>query len=465
MKKENSISRRDFVKTSVAGTTYIAGASLLNGCETTNTSPNVLFIITDQQHIDTISAGGCSHVETPAMDRLYRRSVSFQKSYSTNPVSSPARSSMLTGRTTCETGVYRNGRSIIEGMPHLGEWIRKHTNYDTKYIGKWHIPETYQAEISGFDVLYTGTTGVGYYADSQKARICEGYLRNHPKDKPFFLVTSFMEPHDVCEWLRINRYPQEDLQFDLSNEDMPIIPENFEYDRREPELVARRRERCEPSRENWDERQYQYYRWSYYRQIEFVDGEIGRVLDALDESGLTDNTLIIFTSDHGEGLGHHRNVRKNMPYDESARVPFLISLPGQIEQNTLNSKNLVSGLDIVPTICDYMNIPAPPNMRGISLKSMLEGEDLKRPYIVTELENNQGRMIRSNNFKYIKYINDPNEMLFDMEQDPGETQNLAFEDHHEKTLNQHRKWLSEWEASLITAPDVDHSEYWNTGIA
>ena len=94
MKKENSISRRDFVKTSVAGTTYIAGASLLNGCETTNTSPNVLFIITDQQHIDTISAGGCSHVETPAMDRLYRRSVSFQKSYSTNPVSSPARSSI-----------------------------------------------------------------------------------------------------------------------------------------------------------------------------------------------------------------------------------------------------------------------------------------------------------------------------------------------------------------------------------
>ena len=116
-----------------------------------------------------------------------------------------------------------------------------------------------------------------------------------------------MEPHDVCEWLRINRYPQEDLQFDLSNEDMPDIPENFEYDRREPELVARRRERCEPSRGNWDERQYQYYRWSYYRQIEFVDGEIGRVLDALDASPHADNTIIVLYADHGFHLGEKRH--------------------------------------------------------------------------------------------------------------------------------------------------------------
>ena len=129
-----------------------------------NDEPNILMILTDQQHIDTISALGNPWVQTPAIDRLVKTGVSFSQSYCTNPVCSPSRSSIFTGRTSCETGVYRNNIAIREGMPTLGHCLRV-AGYETVYAGKWHVPGAYVTDVPGFRVLSTGIGHQGTVSD------------------------------------------------------------------------------------------------------------------------------------------------------------------------------------------------------------------------------------------------------------------------------------------------------------
>ena len=167
------------------------------------------------------------------------------------------------------------------------------------------------------------------------------------------------------------RYPE------LAGE-LPELPENFLYDVSEPQSTRKRRLGNEPFKGNWDQEHWQCYRWSYYRHIEHLDAEIGRILTALDRRGLTEDMLIVLTSDHGEGMGHHQMVRKSSFYDEAARVPFLFSWPGHVVENKTDEVNLASGLDIMPTLCDYAGIKSPANMRGVSLRAILEGDGGER---------------------------------------------------------------------------------------
>lgn len=134
--------------------------------------PNILLIMTDQQHIDTISAAGCPYLNTPAMDRLLRRSVSFTESYSPNPVCSPARSAIFTGRTSTETGVHKNNIPIRSSIPNTGQWFTEHTNYEMAYAGKWHVPGSFTHFIPGFRVLHTGFGGQGNLGDTGVSRAC-----------------------------------------------------------------------------------------------------------------------------------------------------------------------------------------------------------------------------------------------------------------------------------------------------
>jgi choline-sulfatase len=169
----------------------------------------------------------------------------------------------------------------------------------------------------------------------------------------------------------------------------------------------------------------------------------------------------VFTSDHGEGMGSHQMVRKNTPYDESARVPLIFSWPGEIPEGHVNKKSLVSGLDIMPTICEYVGIPTPKDVKGQSLKNIINEKSNKgADIIVTELQPNAQRMLRSQQHKFIHCKDDPVEMLFDMENDPGETQNLANDSQYAQVLVEHRRMLREWENKLDPAKEVPNADYW-----
>ena len=460
------INRRDFIKLSSGAVALLADSAVYAGRRDRKPKPkNIVLIFTDQQHIDTIAAGGCNHVRTPALDRLKTSGVSFTQSYTANPVCSPARSAILTGRTSSECDVYVNGRSIRSEIPNLGQWFSEHTDYETFYAGKWHLPRTYTSNIPGFGVINTGIGGFGYLCDTVMSRACEGFLRNRSKSEPFLLVASFMQPHDICEWLRLNMNNPAGLRYPELADKLPELPDNFEFDSNEPDRIKKTRSGNEPFKGKWSKEQWRYYRWSYYRHIEHVDAEIGRVLEALEQSGHAKDTLIVLTSDHGEGMGHHQMVRKSTLYEEAARVPLLFSWPGHISENRTDTTHLTSGMDIMPTLCDFAGIKPPENMRGRSMRSILEGATTKgNEYIVTEVSSNTGRMVRTNNYKYITYRNDTIEQLFDMKNDPGETRNLAANARYSSTLAEHQILLREFESKLDVPSTVPNSDVWRHKI-
>jgi len=460
MSARRGLTRRQFVQaTAAAAATGIAvrGAPAVGK----KRGPNLLLIVTDQQHSNTISAGGCRDIQTPGQDRLCQQGVRFACSYSANPLCSPARAAVLTGRTSAEAGVWRNNRGITKAIPHVGQWLAEKAGYEPVYAGKWHLPRSFTHDIPGFTVLTAGVSGQGNLGDTVTSRACEGWLRNRSADKPFLLVASFFQPHDICQWLRINRSNPGELRYPEIRDQLPALPANFEPEDKEPALVQRKRAGDEPSQGKWSPEHWRFYRWSYYRHVEMVDAEIGRVLQAIEDTGRAADTLVLLTSDHGEGMGHHRMVRKNCFYDECCAVPLVVSLAGHVAADAADRTTLVSGLDVVPTFCDYAGVEPPPHMRGVSLRPVLEGSGkLDRGHIVSEVSDNRGRMVRTARYKYIKYAADPVEQLFDMQADPGETKNLATASEHRAALREHRRLLTDWEIPLVGAPGLPLGETW-----
>lgn len=427
--------------------------------------PNFLFILTDQQHIDTISSMGCKWLNTPWQDKLQKNGYAFKQSYSTYPVCSPARSSLVTGRMPRETGVYKNGISINESIPNIGQWLGDR-GYDSIYAGKWHVPEGFTFNIPGFTVLTPGVAGHGALGDTCTSQACEAYIRSNRQEKPFFLFCSIFQPHDICQWLRIYQNGDGSIPFKQVADKLPDLPDNFDaLPMPEGKYVKRRRNGDEPLKGNWTKDQWRWYRYSYYRMIEQLDQEVGRVIQALEDTGLDKNTVIIFTSDHGEGLGHHQTVRKNRLFDEAARVPLIISYPGKIKAGVVDEKTVVTGLDLMPTICTYAGVPVP---EGVTLARDLSGlmagktDKLDREYIVCESAAN-GRMVRTDRYKFVAYANDPNKQLFDMQEDPGETTNLVNDSRFADLVKEMDQKILDWEKSLVYDARMPKKDGWWPG--
>jgi choline-sulfatase len=209
---------------------------------------------------------------------------------------------------------------------------------------------------------------------------------------------------------------------------------------------------------NFSADQWRKLRWGYYRLIERVDAQIGIVLDALRKSGQEENTVIVFTSDHGECAGAHGFNQKTLFYEESARVPFIVSLKGRTKQGTCD-KLVNTGIDILPTLLEFAGAPVPKEMPGFSLRPLALGEPVAawRDYIVVENNMDQaasigafrpsaeGRMALTGKYKYCVYSRgERRESLVDMEGDPGETKNLAGDPAFRKTLLEHRELLTKF---------------------
>lgn len=411
--------------------------------------PNVVLITTDQQSMIALGANGNPYLKTPAMDSLVADGVSFTESYCTYPVCSPARSSMMTGLMPHQTGVRKNGQAISEGIPNLGQHFRKH-GYQTYYAGKWHLPQSFGAP-DGFETLVGGHT-LGAHMDEPLATKAVEFLQKAPAE-PFLLVASFMNPHDVCHWIRGHEGTRE---YD-STAAYPPAPGNMWRDPDEPEYVAHHREgnfnRMSNSlhiSKDWKADDFRHYLHDYYRMVEDVDRQIGRVLSTLRFRGLMENTVVLFTADHGEGMGAHRWTQKAAFWEETAKVPFIVAGKGIERRGVVDSQALVSGLDIVPTLCDYAGVPAPSAVVGMSLRPAIQGKRLDREFVVSELgdlgfDGRQGRMLRTDRYKYIVFNGGARaEQFFDLELDPGEVNNLARSSEADSELKRHRGLLEKW---------------------
>ena len=186
-KRRAGLTRRDCLKAGAVGAAAMAAPAGLRAARTPagKARPNFLFIITDQQGLDTLSALGCNDLATPHLDRLARRGTAFLESYSSNPLCSPARSTLFTGRPTLETGVVVNNRPIRSGMPNMGQWLGRE-GYESVYAGKWHVPASFTASIPGFRVIAAGIGGQGGVCDANVSRAAQAYLRNRAGGQPCF---------------------------------------------------------------------------------------------------------------------------------------------------------------------------------------------------------------------------------------------------------------------------------------
>ena len=429
---------------------------------------NILFVFTDQQTWRAMSCAGNPHLSTPAMDRLAVEGVRFEQAYCTSPVCGPARGSLVTSRMPHETGIEWNSGDLIQaGIPTMGHIFREH-GYRTVWAGKWHLPESYplragsrQRKIDGFEALpfYDSTKnypewGLGDVTDEPLAKAVVDFLRQ-PQDKPFLMGVSFCNPHDCCY---LTRRPERYPDAGAITGPLPPLPPNYAIPPDEPEFTTQRRYDIDHYGDevllsrDWGEPQWRAYLWNYYRMTERVDAALCKVLKALDDTGLANNTLVLFTSDHGDGVASHRWTAKLSLYEEPTRIPMLIRRPGHIPAGRVNAEHLISQLDVLPTFCDYASIPPLPSFRGLSLKSIIDNPKAKwREYLVTELaddtldKSRKGRMIRTAQYKYNIYSSGSrNEQLFDLKHDPGEMHNLAYEPSMKPVVKQHRDLLRAW---------------------
>ena len=445
--------------------------------------PNILFINTDQHTYDAISAHGSPHVDTPNINRLHENGVSFLRSYTTDPVCAPARSSWATGLYTSENGVPFNGGYLHEHIPDIGQLLTA-GGYNAYHCGKWHVDG--RDVTTSFRTIYYGASNIGAggaeYHDSVSTHAVLDLLSSYDAEKPFYLQIGYINPHDICEYehnFEEKAIPDPVEQGMLRETDLPPLPDNFEFDEREVLhlKVARRDKSCAfhwpimSKAIHWSENQWRYLRWNEYRFIEKVDQEIGMVLDAISASSFRDNTLIIFSVDHGEAYGQHKLFQKFALYEESVRVPFIVSCLGsgvKTPKGTFDSEHLLSGNDIFATICDYAGIRPPVGTHGRSVRPIVEGENVEwRDFAYIE-SNYWGRSLVSQKYKYITeykpkdtedYLSPGpdsaelgNEQLFDLEADPGETKNLAYDSQMLPILSEFRRQLAEYEGNLKRTP-------------
>lgn len=428
-----------------------------------NARPNVLVITTDQQSAFALGCAGNPHVTTPAMDRIASRGVRFEKAYASNPLCVPSRTSYMTGTLPHENGVDYNGDHVPfeHARFPVPACVFREAGYATGYFGKWHIPhDIHDTDWSGFTTRAAVRDNA---VDHEIVPACLEFITTR-RNAPFLAFASFVNPHDICEFARIltglpDRLKNGDIPELPGVDALPPLPVNWERPGMEPEAVnahymLETTGGIYPSRE-WggaEDPRWRQYLWAYYRLVELVDRRVGQLLDGLEAFGLAENTVIVFTSDHGDGMARHRWTQKTLFYDEVARVPFLVSWPGKLPAGAVNTGHLLNlGTDLFPTLLDAAGLEQPEGLKGLSALPAASGRgDAPQHAFIVSGNNLQpaweqrgevsGRMIRTPRFKYVRYSHGANpEQLFDMESDPLEMRNLVAVPEYTDVLHEHRR--------------------------
>ncbi len=439
------LSRRDLLRT---GATTAAVAGLARSSPSVGavgrSSPNILLILTDQQSGRAVGAHGNSQIRTPYLDGLIASGTSFTESYCADPTCCSARAAILTGRPSCESGVLINPMHLRTEIPDLGAWLESQSSYDTYYIGKWHLPG--RDSWRSFRMINPSSIN-GECSDLSQVRSFEGLLQNLDGANPWFTVVSLLNPHDIAQWVWMEWQGAHADALGLTEAELPPLPPNFDL-RHEEAALFQAIKRNTTAETTWQREKWQMYRWWYNRQVENVDASIGRLVDLVRNSRFASDTLILMTADHGDMVGEMKLVNKQSFYEASARVPFVASWPGVLPARGVDRRHLVSGLDVVPTVCDFAGIAPPPFQRGRSLRPLLDGSATEWREFLQIQSNVEGRAIRSDGYKYVTYRDDPVEQLFDVRRDPYELSNLASDPAFQSILQEHRDRQAAFEAEL-----------------
>ena len=448
---------------------------------------NVLFLIADDLNCD-LNCYGHPRVKSPNIDRLAARGVRFERGYCQFPLCSPSRSSFLTGRRPNATHIHTNptaGRfsSDYRPTPHFRDFIpdtvtmpelfRQH-GYTAARVGKlFHYGVPGQIGTSGLDDRaswdvfvnpagrdkaeenkiftltphsYGGTlswlaAAGGDLEQTDGLGATAGIsLLEEFKDRPFFLAVGFYRPHTP--------YVAPKQYFDAYDAQQIELPRLSDADRERTPAAAYASAKQEQETISDDLRREAIR--AYWASITFMDAQVGRVLDALDRLGLTDNTIVVLTSDHGYHLYQHGLWQKMSLFENSARVPLIVAAPGAQGNGQANA-GPVELVDIYPTLADLCGLPAPAYLDGASLRPVLDDPSKSiKPAAFTQIRRGKsdGYSIRTARWRYTLWDEGrQGEQLYDMQADPGETTNLAADPRHAETVAQLKAELQNYAKS------------------
>ena len=457
--------------------------------------PNVLWICTDQQRYDTIRALGNGRINTPNLDRLVEGGVALTRAFSQSPVCTPSRAAFLTGRYPRTTGCRQNGQAIparerlitrtladvgytcgLSGKLHLSSCAggRVEQRIDDGYaVFHWsHHPQPDWPENAytqwlasrgrSWDELYTGAAtpyvkhGIPaeYHQTTWCAEMAVEFIRRN-RDRPWLFSFNCFDPHHPfdppAEYLE--RYRPEDMPLPkLRPGELESKPD---YQRLDHEWAHNEPGYFHVGGMTDDDRRQ--VTAAYYAMVELIDAQVGRMLEALEETGQLATTIVLFMSDHGEMLGDHGLYLKGPHfYDEAVRVPLVLSWPGRFQAG-LRADALVELVDLAPTLLEASGLDVPAAMQGRSLLPILTGEadpSFHRDAVYSEYYNawthrhSYGTMLRTRHEKIVVYHGVDQGELYDLDEDPDEFDNLW--DRPDRAAMKMRLLKQAFDASVLT---------------
>lgn len=445
--------------------------SLLAEEEENVSPPNVLFLVSDDLNCD-LGAYGHPAVKTPNIDRLAARGTLFRNAHCQFPVCGPSRASFLTGLYPDQTRIYRNARYIRETLPNvktLPQLFRDH-GYFAARIGKifhYNVPshigtgghddpyswdQTFnprgrdveeEDRIVSFPPQIFGGSLSWFAAGGTDAEQTDGLIaeeaveqlrRYVDEDRPFFLAVGFFRPHTpyVSPEKYFEIYPPEEIQ-------IPGIPEGYGENLPAAALksLLGKRERL-----GVDDSLARQAVQAYRASTTFVDAQVGRVLDALEENGLAEDTIVLFTSDHGYHLGQHGHWKKGTLFEHATRVPLIVAAPGQGSPGSVTDCP-AEMVDFTPTLAELAGLAPPSHCAGVSLATVLDDPSARpRTSALTQL-GTAGYSLRTERYRYTEWgeEGDGGAELYDHASDPEELRNLANEADRADTVAKLRKQL------------------------
>ena len=406
--------------------------------------PNIILIIADQLTSKAAGYTGNPYLNTPGIDRLAERGVVFQNAYCTAPLSGPSRTAMFTGRYPDEIGMIRNGSLLCDSLKNktLGTLISE-SGYDCAYAGKWHVSES---EIP--DGVY-GFRNIHGHNDFGLAEAAVNFIRQK-HSKPFFLVASFDNPHNICEYARNQNLPWGNIK-EPRLKDCPPLPDNFKRNVDDSDVILMEKQANYSAYPTirYTKQDWRKYIYTYYRLVEKIDVEIQKIVLELERQNLQENTVVIFTSDHGDGLASHNWNQKSALYEEVVNIPLIVCLPGCENAGSKSSAIVSNGIDIFASICDIAGVKPYKGTKGISFISAAKNNSKPRKYAICETTFDNGKtrgwMLRTEKYKYVLYDKGKNrEQLFNIFSDRGERKNLATDKRYSIILQNHRDILYNW---------------------
>lgn len=426
--------------------------------------PNVLVILTDDMRWDAMSSAGHPWFKSPNLDRLAKEGTRFVNAFVTTSLCSPSRASLLSGVYASRHRVLNNFTDYPADLPGYPRRLQE-SGYETAYIGKWHMGEDDDRQRPGFD-YWMSHKGQGNYWDTEfningERKLIKGYYTHVVTDaadqwlrqkhnKPWLLVVGQKAPHGGP----IVPEPKFEHAFDDVRIQKPLNFNSYKTADGKPAWL-------EVSFPTWhgaggplyNLKEFDRFIRAYYGTLGSIDESVGRIYATLNELGVLDNTLLIFTSDNGFALGEHGRVDKRTAYEESIRIPFVVRYPKLARAGGKVAQPILS-LDLAPSILDICGAKPLQDIDGLSWKPLLEGRDVPwRSSWLYEYNYEKQfpytpnvRAVRSDRWKYIRYPHgdgSPDRYaaeLYDLQKDPLEEHNLiddpAFKDERQRMSNE-----------------------------